>query len=94
MGMHMSDKDSSIIPRPPPEGGKVGIFGYLFAGFLGLVPIVMFFLASLGRNTESARKVECATNLKQISLAIQLYAESNKGQYPDSLATLFFAGGS
>jgi prepilin-type processing-associated H-X9-DG protein len=45
-------------------------------------------LPSLNRARESANRVKCASNMRQIGQAIQLYANENKGKYPPNLATL------
>jgi prepilin-type processing-associated H-X9-DG protein len=42
----------------------------------------------VGRGRESANRVKCASNLRQIGYAIQEYAKVNGGQCPDSLSQL------
>jgi prepilin-type processing-associated H-X9-DG protein len=49
---------------------------------------ISILLPSLCRSSETANRVKCASNLRQIGQSIQIYAESHGGQYPDSLATL------
>jgi prepilin-type N-terminal cleavage/methylation domain-containing protein/prepilin-type processing-associated H-X9-DG protein len=39
-------------------------------------------LPTLGRARESARRTQCASNLKQIGLAINMYANDNSGAFP------------
>ncbi len=39
-------------------------------------------LPVLGKTMESARKSQCASNLKQIGLALNMYANDNSEQYP------------
>src|ERR1700679_972401 len=36
----------------------------------------------------TSNKVKCANNLKQIGIAIQLYAQDHNGQFPDSFGTI------
>jgi prepilin-type processing-associated H-X9-DG protein len=45
-------------------------------------------LPSLCRSTETANRIKCASNLRQIGQAIALYAQEHGGQYPPSLAML------
>ena len=39
-------------------------------------------LPALGRARESARRTQCASNLKQIGLAINMYSNDNSGHFP------------
>src|SRR5439155_1160890 len=45
-------------------------------------------LPSLNRARETANRVKCASNERQIGMAIMLYANENKGKYPPDLGTL------
>jgi prepilin-type processing-associated H-X9-DG protein len=42
------------------------------------------------RAIEEAKQVQCRSNLRQIGQAITLYCIDHRGQYPDSVATMFF----
>ena len=44
-------------------------------------------LPALGRARESARRTQCASNLKQIGLALNMYANDNAGAFPTAGAT-------
>jgi prepilin-type processing-associated H-X9-DG protein len=46
---------------------------------------VVFSAGGLVRARETANRVKCASNLKQIGLAIMLYSNENKGVYPRTL---------
>jgi len=39
-------------------------------------------LPAIGKSRETANRVKCASNLRQIGMAIQLYASDNRGAYP------------
>ncbi len=45
-------------------------------------------LPSLNRSRETANRVKCASNQRQIGQAILLYANDNQGKYPPDLGTL------
>jgi prepilin-type N-terminal cleavage/methylation domain-containing protein len=49
-------------------------------GIIGL--LVSILLPSLGRAREQARRVSCASNLRQIGLAAVMYANENRGKFP------------
>lgn len=55
-------------------------------GSAALMTSVM--LPSLNRARETANRVKCASNMRQIGQAILLYANENKGNYPPDLGTL------
>jgi prepilin-type processing-associated H-X9-DG protein len=50
--------------------------------------LISILLPSLCRSRETANRVKCGSNLRQIGQAIFLYAQDNGGQYPPSLAEL------
>ena len=45
-------------------------------------------LPSLNRARETANRVKCATNMRQMGQGILLYSNENRGNYPDEYATL------
>jgi len=47
-----------------------------------ITTLMAILLPSLGRAREQARRVACASNLRQIGLGLQMYAMDNEGQYP------------
>jgi prepilin-type processing-associated H-X9-DG protein len=73
----------------PAQGGS---FVRFLAWAVGIVVIggmlISVMLPSLCRSRETANRVKCASNLKQIGLAISLYAKDHGGQYPNLLAVL------
>jgi prepilin-type N-terminal cleavage/methylation domain-containing protein len=57
---------------------------------IGIIALLIsILLPSLNKARETANRVKCAANLKQIGLAIQLYSNENKGNYP---RTIYNAG--
>jgi len=50
---------------------------------IGIIALLIsILLPSLNRARETANRVKCASNLRQIGQAMQLYANDNKGAYP------------
>lgn len=64
----------------------------LFVWTVGIVVIggmiIAVLLPSLCRPRESANRIKCESNLRQIGQAIAHYAQDNGGQYPPSLGVL------
>ena len=55
---------------------------------IGIIALLIsILLPSLNRARETANRVKCASNLKQIGLAILLYSNENKGLYPRTKAS-------
>jgi prepilin-type processing-associated H-X9-DG protein len=50
-----------------------------------LIPVVLVLMPSVTVCREPATRVKCASNLKQIGLAMLLYANENRGHYPRAL---------
>jgi prepilin-type processing-associated H-X9-DG protein len=50
--------------------------------------MVSVLLPSLNRARETANRVKCASNLRQIGMAVLLYSNDNHGKYPPDLGTL------
>lgn len=55
---------------------------------LGLLLLFSLLMPSLCRSSETANRVKCASNLRQIGQAILLYTQANGGAYPDTLEKL------
>lgn len=58
------------------------------AALLLVAASIMALLPSIPRDGDSAWRVKCASNLRQIGIAMELYAKDHQGNAPDSFATL------
>ncbi len=75
-------------------GGKGLAVAGLSMGGVGLVGslcMASILLPSLNRAREQANRIKCASNLRQIGLAVQMYASANRGAYPASFESLLSA---
>ena len=68
------------------RAGKIWIVVVL--ALIGGLGLVGFILATSCGSRETANRVNCASNLRQIGQAILLYANGNHGAYPDHLEKL------
>src|SRR5213593_1504309 len=56
---------------------------------IGIIALLIsILLPSLNRARETANRVKCGSNMRQIGQAILLYANENRGKYPPDLGTL------
>src|SRR5207248_9797774 len=55
---------------------------------IGIIALLIsILLPSLNRERETANRVKCGSNIRQIGQAILLYANENKGNYPRTVYT-------
>jgi prepilin-type N-terminal cleavage/methylation domain-containing protein len=88
-----SEKTEKIVKMPLPLNPfSLGRRGRKAAGFTLIELLVVIAIISilaglllpvLARARESARKTECKSNLKQIGVALSMYADSNSGLIPN-----------
>lgn len=79
----------SQTSRPEVGGRGLAIAG-LVLGIVGTLFVVLqlaILLPSLNRARETANRVKCASNMRQIGTAFMLYANENRGALPPDLAT-------
>jgi prepilin-type processing-associated H-X9-DG protein len=77
--------------KDPRVGGKGMAIAGLVLGGVSIVVTPCFMsilLPSLNRARETANRVKCAQNMKQIGLALLAYGNVNRGAYPPDLQTL------
>jgi prepilin-type processing-associated H-X9-DG protein len=70
--------------------GTASSFGPASIGEMAMVTSIL--LPSLNRSRETAKRVQCASNLRQIGSAILLYSNEHQGSFPPDLATLVEGG--
>lgn len=84
-------KHPSPVASLPGVGARGRAPGFTLIELLVVVAIITtlisILLPSLGRAREMAKKLTCAGNLKQISLATALYQQDNKNYFPPNNPT-------
>jgi hypothetical protein len=67
-------------------GGGLALAGIIVSAvFLLMLPIfAAVFLPALAQAKQKAQVISCLNNVKQLSLALHMYATENKGQYPSA----------
>lgn len=80
--------------RPGVGGRGFAIAGLVLGltGFFISTMLIAILLPSLNRAREQANRIKCASNLRQVGQAIQIYANENKGQFPDTIDQLMLTG--
>lgn len=70
----------------PARGSSLAMKLGIPAGII--VMMILLILPSLCRSSESANRVKCASNLRQIANAMSIYADAHGGEFPPTLETL------
>ena len=70
-------------PAPPPRRRRSRLWWW-FAPVLGIGLFFMLLVPTMCRSSESANKIKCASNLRQLGLYLQTYANAHDGVLPVS----------
>src|SRR4051794_17348253 len=80
--------EGAVSNTPPARKSPVRYLAWAVGILVVGGMLISVMLPSLCRSSETANRVKCGSNLRQIGQAIGLYAQSHGGQYPPSLAVL------
>ena len=83
----MSNPPTIDYGRPGPKrktSPLVWIVLFLFVGVL----LAWMLLPSINRDRESASQIKCASNLRSVGQAVDLYSRENAGVFPPDLQTV------
>ena len=77
------DRANVVPPRPVARARRSGFTLVELLVVIGIIALLLsILLPSLSRAREQAKMVQCLSNLRQLGLAMTMYADSNKGRFP------------
>ncbi len=89
----------SIHAQPGPEGGPAAAGRHLAFTLIELLVVIAIIailaalvLSALGRAKASARSIQCLGQMRQLGLAVCLYADDNGDEFPRSQHSAFAHG--
>jgi prepilin-type processing-associated H-X9-DG protein len=77
-----------IKSRSPRIGGRRLAFAGTVLGCIGMLTVQWFYYGLWWNFSQTADRVRCASNVRQIGQAILNYSNDNMGRYPPDLGTL------
>lgn len=82
---------SGLPPHTPPRGAAPPVVvillvlgGCATVGVVGVAVLAAILFPVFAQAREAARSASCQNNLKQLSIAVQMYTQDNDGRYPIS----------
>lgn len=78
--------DPTLTPAPGRRRAKSAV--WLGSAELLFLLAFALILPNMGRASERGNRVKCSSNLRQIGLGFQMYANDNQGQLPPDLMTI------
>ena len=76
----------STPPRPPHRRAPAFTLVELMVVMSVIAALIAILLPGLAAARERANRIKCASNLRQIGLAMKMYADEKRGTYPRGLA--------
>ena len=91
--MTRRSKESGGAPGPHGPGGRNAFTLIELLVVIAIIALLAaLLLPALSRAKESARATQCVNNLRQVGLAVRLYADDNADEFPRSQHSAFANG--